>query len=406
VSELRARVVTVTQAMQEAAAHQKAGRADLAAEIYRQVVDHNPNNINARHGLGLALRNLYQTNEAIAVLKHGIATAPQHPEMHHTLGLALADLGLFDEAAESYRCAIALKPEFTEALNNLGNALADPREALEVYREAIKQPTAAAYFNMHGPVLDLEGPEQAIECLRRAVDLEPEAPRYRFFAGMMLDYFGDTGAADHLDRARRASDEYRAKVDAWEYLRDIQPRPRIIGTPATTFCAAVDAAPSHGLVLEFGVRFGASIRQIAALVGTQQVVHGFDSFQGLPEAWNGIPLGAYTTAGVLPTVPRNVTLHVGWFNDTLPGFMDSNPGPVRLANIDCDIYSSTATVLTALAPRIEGGSILVFDELVGNETWRQDEFRALQEAAERYSWRYRYLTFSFYSKQAVVQILP
>ena len=135
-----------------------------------------------------------------------------------------------------------------------------------------------------------------------------------------------------------------------------------------------------------------------------QPVHGFDSFEGLPEVWHHEPKGSYTTKGVIPTVPENVSLHVGWFEDTLPEFLAGNNEPVRFINIDCDIYSSTVTILEQLAPRMVVGSVIVFDEYIGNEHWRDDEFKAFQEAVAKNGWKYEYLYFSIFTKQVAVRI--
>jgi hypothetical protein len=94
------------------------------------------------------------------------------------------------------------------------------------------------------------------------------------------------------------------------------------------------------------VNFGTSVRQIAGLV--EQEVHRFDGYEGLPEAWHREPKGSYTTKGVIPTVPENVILHKGWFEDTLPGSIIKFQAPVRFMNIDCDIYSATKTVPDSL----------------------------------------------------------
>jgi hypothetical protein len=61
--------------------------------------------------------------------------------------------------------------------------------------------------------------------------------------------------------------------------------------------------------------------------------------------------------------------------------------------------------LEALGDRVVAGTVLVFDEYIGNEHWREDEFRAFQEAAARRGWRYEYLCYSLYTKQAAVRIL-
>jgi hypothetical protein len=107
----------------------------------------------------------------------------------------------------------------------------------------------------------------------------------------------------------------------------------------------------------------------------------------------------------MPEVPDNVTLHQGWFDQTLPAFLKQHQEPVRLVNIDCDIYSSTKTVLDLLAAQIVNGTVIVFDEYIGNAHWREDEYKAFQEAAAKYGWHYEYLCFSIFTKQTVVRIL-
>jgi len=75
-----------------------------------------------------------------------------------------------------------------------------------------------------------------------------------------------------------------------------------------------------------------------------------------------------------------------------------------LINIDCDIYSSTKTVLDLLAKRIVKGTVIIFDEYIGNQHWLEDEFKAFQEAVKANGWRYEYIAFSFFTKQVVVLI--
>ena len=125
----------------------------------------------------------------------------------------------------------------------------------------------------------------------------------------------------------------------------------------------------------------------------------------LLEDWHGEPRGSYSTDGAIPAMPQNVSMHAGWFSETLPAFLDAHAGQVRLAHVDCDLYSSTNTVLEALADRLVAGSVVVFDEYAGNEHWREDEFRAFQEAAAARGWRYEYLCYSLYTKQAVLRLL-
>jgi hypothetical protein len=177
---------------------------------------------------------------------------------------------------------------------------------------------------------------------------------------------------------------------------------RLFGCSADLLRHGVAEACSTGLVLEFGVRRGTSITHIAEAAG--QPVHGFDSFEGLPEGWGSQPQGSFTTELELPPVPGNAVLHVGWFENTLPAFLDEQPGPVRFVNIDCDIYSSTRTVLSALAGRLRAGSILIFDEFIGNQTWREHEYRAFQECVDETGVRYEYFAACPFTRQVAVRI--
>ena len=76
------------------------------------------------------------------------------------------------------------------------------------------------------------------------------------------------------------------------------------------------------LWLEFGVASGKTINYISKF--TNDTVYGFDSFEGLPEKWrNGFDKGCFNRNGNLPKVNKNVTLIKGWFDETLPNFIEN-----------------------------------------------------------------------------------
>lgn len=179
---------------------------------------------------------------------------------------------------------------------------------------------------------------------------------------------------------------------------------RLMGTTYQMFETLQPCVAETGLVLEFGVRNGHTIHKLAELF-PQRKVYGFDSFEGLPEAWNDEDAGSYTALGRLPKVPANVEFVVGWFNDTLSGFRQAHPEPVAFMNVDCDLYSATKTVFDELNAQIVPGTVIVFDEYIVNKSWREDEFKAFQEWVAVNNVQYEYLTASFYTKQVGVRIL-
>lgn len=141
------------------------------------------------------------------------------------------------------------------------------------------------------------------------------------------------------------------------------------------------AADGKGLVVEFGVHKGHSLTILADRF-PDLTVHGFDSFEGLPEAWTGSreDAGAFDVGGNPPELPvSNVEFHVGWFDRTVPEFADATSEPFRFVHLDADLYSSTRTVFEGLSDRFVPGTVMVFDEYFGYHGWRQHEHRAFTE---------------------------
>lgn len=151
----------------------------------------------------------------------------------------------------------------------------------------------------------------------------------------------------------------------------------------------------EGHYLEFGVFRGGTIRFMAKRVG-KNIIHGFDSFEGLPENWTGFYLGkgAFDTKGRLPKVPKNVHLYQGWFDETLPRWLEKYPGPMAFIHIDCDLYSSTKTIFELLGERICPGTVILFDEYFNFHNWQKHEYKAFQEFVKEHNVTYEYLGYA------------
>jgi hypothetical protein len=149
-----------------------------------------------------------------------------------------------------------------------------------------------------------------------------------------------------------------------------------------------------GLIMEFGVFQGDSLRFIAKRI--KETVHGFDSFEGLPEDWTYFQKqGRFSLDGNIPTFrEHNIRTYKGWFEDTVPVFLAEHAGAARFIHIDCDIYSSTRTVLAQLQSRIVEGTVIVFDEYLNYPSWREHEFKAFQEFIAASGLSYRYTGFA------------
>ena len=140
---------------------------------------------------------------------------------------------------------------------------------------------------------------------------------------------------------------------------------------------------------EFGVREGRSLKWLIEKYPTQ-IIHAFDSWEGLPEEWNHGTGKVDDMSCTPPEVPDHIQLHKGWFKDTLPEWKTNNPGTVSFLHMDADIYSSTKEVLVLLDDQIVPGTVITFDEfcnfrLSGKMSkWQDQEFLALVEWLEQF----------------------
>ena len=153
-------------------------------------------------------------------------------------------------------------------------------------------------------------------------------------------------------------------------------------------------APTGDVILDFGVYKGESTRKLSAIF-PELLIHGFDSFEGLPEDWNHAIKGGFSDAdGKIPAAPANCVFHKGWFDATVPAWAAQYPdAKIALLRIDCDLYSSTKTIFDGIGPMIGSGSWICFDELIGYYGWQGHEHKAFQEFLAARSLRAEYIAY-------------
>lgn len=216
----------------------------------------------------------------------------------------------------------------------------------------------------------------------------------RLFRGVVLKRWG-RGLL--YDLQIQAKNESLAYID--EHMRGIP----FFEDPDDILYHALGQVTKTGLFLEFGVASGKSIRKIAKRAPDK--VHGFDSFEGLPEAWGSNPIGKFDQKGQLPEAPSNVELHAGWFNETLPPFLAANTSDIAFLHIDCDLYSSTKTVFETCRDRIQPGTVILFDEYFNYPHWTEHEHKAFVEFVQETGITYEYTAFSCMRTQVAATIL-
>lgn len=170
-----------------------------------------------------------------------------------------------------------------------------------------------------------------------------------------------------------------------------------LGEMLTVAAAILDVGRHRPpVVVECGVGYGASTAKLSlAVAAAGGHLHAFDSFRGIPpNAEEHRHLDGRVTAfrprafrGRLRRVerllaqwgaPQAVTLHKGWFEDTLAA---QAPPRVDVAVLDVDLVASTRTCLQHLLPRLAPDGVLFTQdghlegvvELLGSSNFWQSE---------------------------------
>jgi len=113
---------------------QRLGYLEIAEKLLRHYLATDPEHIEALNNLACVLRDQNRYDEAVDVLRARLQTAPDSALMWNTLGTVLGDQGDMSMALTFYDEALRLEPGFAKARYNRGNArqpLGDFEGALE-----------------------------------------------------------------------------------------------------------------------------------------------------------------------------------------------------------------------------------------------------------------------------------
>jgi hypothetical protein len=149
---------------------------------------------------------------------------------------------------------------------------------------------------------------------------------------------------------------------------------------------------THGVIMEFGVRWGQSLSVLSALRGIfepfnrHRKIIGFDTFAGFKgvsakdgahcrsvdgsfsvsaeyEQYLDRLLGLQEALNPISHL-KKYELVRGDASQTVPAYLERHPETlVSLAILDFDIYGPTKSALEAIKPHLFKGSVLIFDEL-------------------------------------------
>jgi tetratricopeptide (TPR) repeat protein len=287
------------EALERAIQHHTAGDLPQAEDIYRQILNTDPDQLVALHFLGLALKDMGRLDEAVDSFYKTIALKPDYAEAHYNLGNALRELGKLDEAIAGYHKALAIKPDYTGAHNNLGLALQNIgklEEAVASYNKAvaIKPDLAEAHFNLGNVLLDQDKLDEAIASYHKALAIKPDFAEAHYNLGNAFQELGKLDEAFTCQRRAVAlnpqDDLFWAGLagslntisftsvddDLWQILSQLTERPTVHPSFVT------------GPIIR-ALRHHPKFMQILELTGTGKPETGID-YGDVAERLSAIPL--------------------------------------------------------------------------------------------------------------------
>jgi predicted O-linked N-acetylglucosamine transferase (SPINDLY family) len=180
-----------SEALARAFAHHQAGRFELAAAGYREILAREPEHFDALHTLGVLHLQTGQPAQAVAMIERALRIAPASAQAHNSLGEAYRRLGRLAEAEAGFREALVLAPDYADALSNLAavlRRLGRGEEALQAYRRvlALRPGSADAQLRLGEMLTALGRAQEAIGALEAALAIDPDAAAAHNSLGVAL----------------------------------------------------------------------------------------------------------------------------------------------------------------------------------------------------------------------------
>lgn len=194
------RELTVDEAVAVAIALQRSDELAAAHEVYRRVLDADPDQPDALHYAGVLAHQQGRHEEAIALIERSLEVAPGRADPYSNLGIVFQSTGRLDDAIAAFERAIALDPAHANAYSNLGvllRATGRPVEAETAYRAAIRLDPdhIDAYTNLGILLNASKRTQEAAACFCKVITLRPKHREARKLLALAHCMLGETDEA-------------------------------------------------------------------------------------------------------------------------------------------------------------------------------------------------------------------
>ena len=200
-AEVKQAIQNITSQMElqkmfsEAVALVDIGKYQEAMEIFKKLIEKNPQNARYYAWLGVVLFKMNRYEEAVKETQRALDLEPDNAVYHDGLGATLHEMGRYEESLKETQRALELEPDNAEYHKSLGvtlHKMGRYEEALKEKQKAVElEPDNAGCHNSLGVTLHEMGRyEEALKEAQRALELEPDNAVYYDSLGAMLREMG------------------------------------------------------------------------------------------------------------------------------------------------------------------------------------------------------------------------
>jgi len=200
---------SVIEALESAGRYHRNGDIQQAKTQYQRILQVEPVQPEALHGLGLIAFQLKKYDIAGDFIGKAIENKPTVPQFHYNLGLVFIALKSHEKAIQAFEKAIKLKPDYADAYYNLALVLKEQRQfddAVKNFKMAIQlaPDDAYAYYNLGNTYEALDRYEAAVESYQLGIKKNRNFTDVHNNLGVVLKELGRLDEAiSHLREALR-----------------------------------------------------------------------------------------------------------------------------------------------------------------------------------------------------------
>ena len=187
--------LTIEETFSLAIQNHSKNKIEDAQELYNQVLELNPNHLDAHNNIGIILQNAGQYQKAIKCFEKAIEIDPNYKNAYNNLGSAFKDLQEYQKAIKYFEKAIEIDPNYLDAYNNLGGVhgnLEEYQKAIKCFEKVIEiDPNyLISQINLGNIFKNLKEFKKAVSCYEKALIINPNYANTHFNLGIV---FRETG---------------------------------------------------------------------------------------------------------------------------------------------------------------------------------------------------------------------